>query len=338
MNYGGNTTVVTAPLATPPFVTPPFGTPTLATPTNLASSISNEGTFIAITGRDFSRTFARLTLDAADFNSSSTTQNSQYSAFTDFQYRVLPRAAALGRIGNQSIQYPSTPAATFVGPTYGRQQGVYGFPGSARYNITPTMLFTASLVQGISSPGQDIGNTPATLTFDPYGSIVDQYSGLPVAFYNQELGLTNNPYRQHLLNFGLTEAIERDPYALYGSVSNQQSLTPAVTAAPRTPALTAPTKSNGRNLRWYRDIKPDLNGYASLGYYNSSNVVTTTSGTPIGSQNNVTASLGVNFSFARNLTGSILYNFSYQTNSATAAARDFSVIVNWLTFQLSESL
>jgi hypothetical protein len=351
-NFGGNTSVVT----------PAFGTPTFATPTNLASSTSNEGTFIATTGQDFSRTLARLTLDASNFNSGSTNQSSQYSAFTDFEYRILPQAAALGRIGYQSIQYPSAPAATFVGPTwliggaigtygigtsgsapgylsleYGRQQGVYGFTGSARYNITPTMLFTASLSQGISSPGQDIGSTLATSTLDPYGSIVDEYSGLPVTFYSPGLGLTNNPYRQHLLNFGVTEAIERDRYSLYGTVANQQSLAPVVTAAPNTSAVTAPTKSYGINLGWYRDIKPDLNGYASLGYYNSSNVITTTSGTPIGSQNSVTASLGVNYSLARNLTGSILYNFSYQTNGSTTATRNSGVVVNWLTFQLSKT-
>jgi hypothetical protein len=338
-NFGGNTTVAPSPLANT---------------SNLSSGISNEGTFIAATGQNFSRTLARLTIDASDFNSNSTNQNSQFNAFNDLEYRITPQIAALARAGYQNIQYPFSPAATFTGPTwliggaigtyaiggygssgpgylalqYGRQQGVYGFTGSAQYNITPTMLFTASLVQGVSGQAQYLQNTLATSSLDPFGSIVDAYTGLPTAFYNPGLGLTNNVYRQHLLNFGLTETIQRDRYSLYGSVSNQQSLTPPITA---------PTKSYGMNLGWYRDIKPDLNGYASLGYYNSSNVITTTSGTPIGSQNNVTASLGVNYSFARNLTGSILYNFSYQTNSATAAARNNSVVVNWLTFQLSKS-
>ena len=179
-NFGGNTTVATAPAGTP---------------TNLASSTSNEGTFIATTGQDFSRTLARVTLDASNFNSGSTNQNSQFSGFTDLEYRIAPQAAALARVGYQSIQYPFAPAATFVGPTwliggaigtygsgpggpgyfsleYGRQQGVYGFTGSAHYNITPTMIFTASLVQGLGSPGQDIGSTLATSTLDPYGSIV----------------------------------------------------------------------------------------------------------------------------------------------------------------------
>jgi hypothetical protein len=345
-NYGGNTTVVTAPLATPP-----FGTPTAANPTNLASSILNEGTFIAATGQNFSRTLARLTLDASDFNSGSTNQNSQYSSYTDLQYRILPQAAALGRIGYQSIQFPFAPAATFVGPTwliggaigtyetaggapgyfsleYGRQQGVYGFTGSARYSITPTMLFTASLVQGISSPAQDIGSTLATSTLDPYGSIVDSYTGLPAAFYSPGVGLTNNVYKQHLLNFGISETIGRDHYSLFGLATNQQSLTPPVTA---------PTKSYGINLSWSRDIRPDLNGSTSLGYFNSSNVISTTGGTPIGGQNNISAYLGVNYLLSQNLTGSILYNFSYQTNGAATTGRNSSVVINWLTFQLSKT-
>src|SRR5215469_15515167 len=255
-NFGGNTTVTNSPLVTP---------------SNLSSGISNEGTFIAATGQNFSRTLARLTIDASDFNSNSTNQNSQFSAFNDFEYRFTPQIAALARAGYQNIQYPFSPAATFAGPTwliggavgtyaiggygssgpgylalqYGRQQGVYGFTGSAQYNITPTMLFTASLVQGVSGQAQYLQNTLASSSLDPFGSIVAAYPGLPTAFYNPGLGLKNNVYRQHLLNFGLTETIQRDRYTLYGTASNYQSLTPPVTA---------PTKSYGVNLSWYRDI------------------------------------------------------------------------------------
>jgi hypothetical protein len=336
-NFGGNSRVVATPLSTP---------------TNLASSTSNEGTFIATTGQDFRRTLARLTLDASNFDSGSTNQSSQFSGFTDLEYRITPQAAALARVGYQSIQYPFAPAATFVGPTwlvggaigsygsgpggpgylsleYGRQQGVYGFTGSARYNITPTMLFTASLVQGLSSPGQDIGSTLATSTLDPYGSIVDEYSGLPVAFYSPGVGLTNNPYRQHLLNFGVTDTIGLNNYSLYGYLANQQSLTPPISAA---------TKSVGVNFTWARNVRPDLSGFSSLGYFNSSNVITTTGGAPAGSLNTLTAYLGLNYSFAQNLTGSILYSFSYQSNGAGGAiGRSADVVANQLTFQLSKT-
>jgi hypothetical protein len=353
-NFGGNTRVATAPLVTP---------------TNLASSTSNEGTFIATTGQDFSRTLARLTLDASNFSSGTTNQNSQFSGFTDLEYRIAPQAAALARVGYQSIQFPSAPAATFVGPTwlvggaigtyaigtpgsgpgylaleYGRQQGVYGFTGSARYTITPTMVFTASAVQGLSSPGQDIGSTLATSTLDPFGSIVDEYSGLPVTFYSPGLGLTNNPYRQHLLNFGVTDTIGLNNYSLYGYFANQQSLTPTTPAlvipsisAPTISSISTPTKSIGVNFGWGRSINPDLNGSASLGYFNSSNVITATGAAPVSSLNTITTSLGVNYSFAQNLTGSILYNFSYQSNGAAITARNSGIVVNWLTFQLSKT-
>src|SRR5439155_3192861 len=139
--------------------------------------------------------------------------------FDDVQYRITPQVAALGRVGYQNIRYPFASAASFAGPTwliggsvgtygpdpayfaleYGRQQGVYGFTGSARYNITPTMLFTATLVQGVSSPAQYLGGALGTSTLDGYGAIVDEFSGQPAAFYSPGVGLTNGVYKQHLL-------------------------------------------------------------------------------------------------------------------------------------------
>jgi len=269
---------------------------------------------------------------ASNFNSSATTRNTQFSSYDDLEYRITPQASALTRVGYQNIQYPFAAAATFVGATwlvggrigtygpeqkyfaleYGRQQGVYGFTGSARYNITPTMLLTASLVQGISSPTQYIQNTLATSTLNPYGSIVDEYSGLPAAFYSPGLGLTNNVYKQHLFNVGITESMGPNTYSLYGTYTSQQALTPPVTSAP--------TKGYGVNLIWNRAIRPDLNGVASLGYFNTANVLTVSTPTPVASQsqNNVTAYLGVNYLFGPDLTGSIFYRFSYQTNGAVS--------------------
>ena len=87
------------------------------------------------------------------------------------------------------------------------------------------MFFTASLVQGISSPPQYIQSTLGTSTLDTYGAIVDEYSGLPAAFYSPGIGLSNNVYKQHLLNMGLTEAIGANHYSLYATYADQQSLT-----------------------------------------------------------------------------------------------------------------
>src|SRR5882724_8222936 len=190
-NYGGNTTVATAPVI-----------PSLNA---LAPSTLNEGTFIAATGADFQRVLARFTADASEFNTTSTSQNKQVSAFNDFEYRFTPTIAALARAGYQNLRYPFSPAATFAGATwliggrlgtlgpdqpafvsleYGKQQGVYGFTGAAQVNITPTMLLTANLVQGITSQAQFFQNSLATSTLSPSGGIVNQFSGLPTAFYS----------------------------------------------------------------------------------------------------------------------------------------------------------
>jgi hypothetical protein len=337
-NFGGNTAVLGP--ATPAIPT------TLLVPTNLSSAILNEGTFTAATGSDFRRTLSRLTIDASNYNTSSTSQNKQFSAFDDLEYRIAPQVGALARVGYQNIQYPFAPAATFVGATwliggrvgtygpdpayfaleYGRQQGVYGFTGSARYNITPTMLFTASLVQGISSPAQYLLSSLETSTLDLYGGIVDQYSGLPTAFYSPGIGLTNSVYKQHLLNMGITETIGPNHYSIYAFYANQQSLTP--------PTTTAPTKTYGINFGYNRDIRPDLTGYASLGYANSANVITSTTATPINNTNQVTGTLGLNYLLGESLTGTVYYSLSYFTNGAV---RGGDVVANQLTFALSKA-
>jgi hypothetical protein len=137
-------------------------------------------------------------------------------------------------------------------------------------------------------------------------------------------------YKQHLLNMGITETIGPNHYSIYASYADQQSLTP--------PTTTAPTKTYGINFSYSRDIRPDLSGYASLGYANSANVITSTTGTPINSTNQVTGNLGLNYLLGQTLTGSVYYSLSYFTNGAgTAIGRSGDVVVNSLTFALSKS-
>jgi uncharacterized protein (PEP-CTERM system associated) len=338
VNYGGNTTAVTTP-----------GVPGL---TNLSSAILNEGTFIAATGEDFQQALARFTADASDYNTTSTAQNTQVSAFSDLEYRFTPTIAALGRAGYQNLRYPFSPAATFAGATwliggrlgtagpdqpafvslqYGKQQGVYGFTGAAQVNITPTMLLTASLVQGIAGQGQLFQSNLANSTLSPSGAIVNQFSGLPTAFYSPGLGLSNNVYRQHLFNVGVVDTIGPNSYSLFGFYNDQQSLTPPITP---------PTKSIGINFGYSRDIRPDLNGYASAGYVNSNN--SPTSVTPVVTSTNnfstINASLGINYVLSRGLTGSIVYTFTYQsTANFVVAGRTGDAIANQLQFLLSKT-
>jgi hypothetical protein len=330
-NFGGNTAATATPQTT-----------------NLANGISNEGSFIAATGRNFERALSRLTVVESDFNSNSTNRNTQFSSYDDLQYRITPDISALARIGYQNLQYPLAPLASFAGATwlaggrlglgpnygyvsleYGRQQGVYGFTGSANYRVTPTITVVANLVQGVSSPGQYLQGSLANATLDPYGSIVDQYSDLPTAFYSPGLGLTNGVYKQHLFTGQITDSIGPNRYSLYGYYTNQQSLTPPITA---------PTKSVGAYATWDRDIRPDLNGSASVGYATTANAVAVNNVTPIGTVNTLSANIGVNYLFARNLTGSVFYTLTYQPNGAVAApGRSGDVVANSLQFFLRKA-
>ena len=314
----------------------------------LANGTTNEGTLTLASGTDFKRTASRLTLDASSFNTSSTAQNSQFSAFNDFEYFFKPNIAGLARAGYQNIRYPFAPGATFAGATwlaggrlgsaadygyvsleYGRIQGVNGLTGSANYQITPTLTFQANLAQGISSGTQSFQNGLTSSVLSTSGSIVDQSSGLPTTFYNPGTGLNNTVYREHLYNFGLTEQIEPNTYSLFTYYINSQ---------PLTPPTTAPTDSAGANLSWARDIRPDLNGYASIGYSRTTNVVTINTVTPVGNTSTVTANIGLNHLFARALTGSVLYTFSYQPNGGTIVnGRSGDIVANTLQFYLTKA-
>ena len=331
-DYGGTTAVTSTTVPVP----------------NLANGILNEGTFTAATGRDFERSLSRLTVDASNFNTISSARNTQFSAFDDLEYRIRPNISALGRVGYQNQRYPFSPAATFAGPTwlaggrlgaaqgygfvsleYGRVQGVYGFTGAANYQVTPTITVRANLAQGISSPSQYLQSALANSTLSPYGSIVNQYSGLPTAFYNPGLGLTNNVYRQHLYNVGITDSLTINTYSVYFYYINQQNLTPPVTP---------PTNSTGASFTWTRDMRPDLNGFASLSYTRTANVVTINSPVPVNNTSTVTADIGVNYLLAPALTGSVLYSFSYQPNGgAIVNGRSGDIVANSLQLLLTKA-
>ncbi len=146
----------------------------------------------------------------------------------------------------------------------------YGFTGSSQVNITPSLVFSANAVQGVSSQGQLFASNLATSTLSPSGGIVNQSTGLPTTFSSPGLGISNNVYRQHLFTAGLSNSLPPNYYSLYGSYTEQQSLTTGAGV---------PTKSLGVNFGYSRDIRPDVSGYASLGVFNSVNSPTVVPGT-----------------------------------------------------------
>jgi hypothetical protein len=341
-NYGGNTVITTSPT-----------TPGL---NNLASTTLNEGTFLAATGENFQNLVARFTADATEINGSFTNQSTQVSAYNDLQYNFTPTIAALGRAGYQNQRYPGSPAATFAGATwlaggrvgtvgpdqpayvalqYGRQQGVLGFTGSSQVNITPSMLFSANLTQGLGSQGQFFASNLANSTLSPSGGIVNQSTGLPAAFSSPGLGISNNVYRQHLFTAGLSDSLPPNYYSIYGTYLEQQSLSTAVSI---------PTKTLGMNFIYSRDIRPDVSGYGSLGFLNSVNSPTVVPGTTTvnfserTNFNTVTATLGLNYVLGRTLTGSVIYTFSYYTNGTVlSGGRNGDVFANQLQLLLSKT-
>ena len=113
-----------------------------------------------------------------------------------------------------------------------------------------------------------------------------------------------------------------------GYYDNQQSLTPPITA---------PTKSVGAYASWHRDIRPDLNGTASVGFSNTSNVVFVNNPTPVNSINTLSANIGVNYLLARNLTGSVLYTLAYEPNGATVSSGRGDIVANSLQFLLTKA-
>ncbi|HJY49235.1 MAG TPA: hypothetical protein VJ349_11465 [Stellaceae bacterium] len=340
-NYGGNTAVAVSPV------------PGL---NNLASTTINEGTFIAVTGQDFQKTVVRFTADAAELNGSFANQSTQVNAYNDLQYNFTPMIAALGRAGYQNLRYPGSPAATFAGATwlaggrigtvgpdqpayvalqYGRQQGSFGLTGSSQVNITPTLVFSANAVQGVSSQGQFFSSNLANSTLSPSGGIVNQSTGLPIALSSPGLGISNNVYRQHLFTAGLTDSLPPNSYSLYGSYLEAQSLSATVGV---------PTKSINLNFTYSRDIRPDASGYASIGFTNSVNSPTVVPGTTTvnfsqrTNFNTVYATAGLNYVLGPTLTGSIIYTFSYQTNGTVlAGGRNGDVFANQLQFLLSKT-
>jgi hypothetical protein len=117
---------------------------------------------------------------------------------------------------------------------------------------------------------------------------------------------------------------------LYGFYDTETGLTPPINTT---------TKSVGANFTWARDIRPDLNGSASLGYTNTADLVTVNSAVPINNISTWTANLGFNYLLTRNLTGSVYYTFSYQPNggAVVSSGGSGSVVVNSLEFLLTKA-
>ena len=327
--------------------------PGLPAATNLADSMSHEGTLTVATGRDFQRLQSRLTLDASELESGAPIANTRLTAYDDVQYRIIDAIAALGRIGYEDINYPSTPGASTVGPAwqigsrvdfgpdgdyavlrYGKQERIYGLSGALRLQITPSMVVTASASRGLSSEQEDIANTLSSSSLEPSGALVDQL-GLPTALVNPEFSLANGVFREKTYRLGVTETIDVNTFSLFASYDQRSTLATTL-GVPPPPA----SKAISVNFGWTRDIRPGLSASFSVGYGTVSNLNVATASNPtnvttIGNTSTANGALAVNYVFNETLTGSVAYTAVYQTGAPTVTGGNTITTGNILTNRLS---
>ena len=149
------------------------------------------------TGRLFTIFGSRLTLDAAKIDSQSAARSTQLRAYDDLSYQFNQKFAGLARLGYDKLDYPLQPGASSNGPSwalggrytpfpgsylianYGRQEGLLGFTGALRYEITPVTVASASFTRNRASQQQQILNNLNSSAVDINGNLVDQVTGLP---------------------------------------------------------------------------------------------------------------------------------------------------------------
>jgi uncharacterized protein (PEP-CTERM system associated) len=321
---------------------------------SLSNATINQGTLTLATGRDFQRLLARLTLDATDLDTTSTARNSRLTAYNDFEYRFRPNLAAIGRLGFEDINYPLVRSASVFGPAwqiggradfspdaeyaifrYGKQEGIYGFSGAVRYQVTPATTLTATASQGIGSQQEQIAAALAQSKLDTTGAVVDQYD-LPTAFVNPDFALNNQVFRSKQYRVNLTSEIGPNRFTVYGLYTRRSSIT----------STTPPSTSIGVHFDWNREIRPSLTGRASFGYTNVSNLAVAPVNNPnavtvINNTDTLVGDASINYLFTETLTGSIAYNVSYQIGGPSISSANTinvgNILTNRLTFLLTKT-
>jgi uncharacterized protein (PEP-CTERM system associated) len=289
--------------------------PPVPTSTNLQDATRNEVTATLATGRLFTTFGSKLTLDAMKTDSQSAARTKQLRAYDDLSYQFNQRFAGLARIGYENLDFPLQPGASFTGPAwtiggrytpfpgsylvanYGRQEGLTGFSGSLRYELTPLTVLMASYSRNRASQQQQILNNLNASGVDAFGNLIDQSSGLPTALTNPQFPLTNAVFKFETASAGLQTRLERNSFGLFGFFQRRSQLgTPLPPAAA---AATGSDTSGGVNFSWGRSLTPSLSSSATLGY-----IVETTD-----SQKTLTASLSMTYLLSERLSAILQYQF-----------------------------
>jgi uncharacterized protein (PEP-CTERM system associated) len=288
-------------------------TDTVTTPTSLSGTTRNAATATLATGRLFTVFGSKLTLSATKIDSQSASRSKQFRAYDDLSYQFNQQFAALARIGYEKLEYPLQPAASTSGPawavggrytpfpgsyfsgTYGRQDGLMGFSGTLRYEITRRTIASASFQRNRASQQEQILNNLNASGVDASGTVVDPLSGLPTAIVNPGLSLTNAVSRYDTARVGLRTQLERDTLGLFAFLSRRAQLGTPVVAT----TTAADDTSKGIHFSWVRSLTPNLNSSAGLGFIIRDR----------NDQNTLTASLGMTYTLSERMSAILNYRF-----------------------------
>jgi uncharacterized protein (PEP-CTERM system associated) len=256
-------------------ISPLSGLSQSTTTGTLVAADTNQGTLTVALGNGGGVLASRLVVTAADVSSQSDAASSLTRGVVEAQYRINPEVALTAQGGYENLRYSNAQLA-FPGPVavlgtrldltpgsaisfgYGRDNGTWGFNGAARQTITPRTVLLLSYQQGINSQQQDILANLNASRLDPYGTIVNAETSLPLALANPELAYnqSGSVYRIEQARAALEHEFETDSLRLFAFFERDTSLVAGVTG----------DISRGAEITWFRAMTPKLTGGVGVGY------------------------------------------------------------------------
>src|SRR6266849_4675030 len=273
--------------------------------TSLGNAQQERSTLTVAVGRGYGVAGARFTLDAANIESQSVAQSTQIRSFGDVQYRFTPVFAAVGRVGFEDLRYPRGRLAfnepifqiggqmtTAIGGAvlrFGRQDGFYGFDGALRFQITPALAVLASHQHSLGSSTESVLTNLNNSSLDPYGTMVDSTTALPLGLANPEFAATTDLFRNQQSRVALElDAGRTDSFRLFAFLDHRVSLA----------GLSSSDTGKGASFSWFRSLTPDLTSTVALGY------ATHVSG---GGTKTATLDLALTYTMTETLSGAVRY-------------------------------
>src|SRR6266851_1095371 len=286
--------------------------------TSLGNAQQERSTLTVAVGRGYGVAGARFTLDAAKIESQSVAQSTQIRSFGDLQYRFTPVFAAVGRVGFEDLRYPRAGLAfnepifqlggqmtTALGGAvlrFGRQDGFYGFDGALRFQITPALAVLASHQHSLGSSTESVLTNLNNSSLDPYGTMVDSTTALPLGLANPEFAATTDLFRNQQSRVALElDAGRTDSFRLFAFLDHRVSLA----------GLSSSDTAKGASFSWFRSLTPDLTSTVALGY------ATRVAG---GGTKTATVDLALNYNMTDTLSGAVHYELTDSESHISASS------------------